>query len=108
MDDTTRLKLILAGLFIAAAALIFFIFARARVDNHITRSPSPSIGTIIQASPSVMATPLPSNQLPPAANRAVQQNTSNLPSTGFPEVGAVLFSLAAIGTGWKLRKFSRN
>jgi hypothetical protein len=55
-----------------------------------------------------MATPLPSNQLPPAANRAVQQNTSNLPSTGFPEVGAVLFSLAAIGTGWKLRKFSRN
>lgn len=99
MDGDNRLKLIVAGLFLAAIAVGYLIFSQ--------RFTSPSQTTsrpVVQASPTPASTPIPS---PSPTTKGSLPNTgiSSLPATGYPAGLIAIFSLSAALGGFFLRRY---
>lgn len=96
MESERRLKLIVAGLVLAAFAVGYFFLAQrfTKPTSQPTPRPSSSAGITI-------LTPAPE------ANSLPGSGVSSLPNTGFP--GVVLLSGASsfAALGWYLRKYPR-
>lgn len=109
MEGDNRLRLIIAGLVLAAFAIGYFLLSQRFQSNKTTTvqaspstqsnvvsqvSPSPSLVVLNQASPS----PVPGNNTPgPVAQ--------TLPRTGFPLFLAVAITGSVMVSGFFLRKF---
>lgn len=110
MESEGRLKLIVAGLVLAAFAVGYFILAQ-RFQGTPSASPSPRIA---QASPNiVIVTPSPSaspailgqtGQLGGGRNLP-KTGVSSLPNTGFPMPLAAAGAVSAMVSGWFLRRY---
>lgn len=114
MDGDNRLKLIIAGLFLAAIAVGYLIFSQ--------RFTSPSTQTannrsVVQASPTPVSTLAPTDSLSPSSD-TLRQSTpgttkgglpatgiSALPATGAPAGLLAIFSLSAALGGYFLRRY---
>ncbi|TSC66787.1 MAG: hypothetical protein CEO21_2 [Microgenomates group bacterium Gr01-1014_80] len=102
MEDTTRLKIILLGLFLAALALGYLIFSQRTATQEFQARPV----TQMETTPST--TTQPESQPAPAAQTSqANTQTTNLPNTGVHEVLFGALSAAAMFIGLKLRKFSK-
>ena len=119
MDDPRWLRLITIGLVLAAMAVGYFLISGRFSANSSTRqqtqvnkavsSPAPTI--IPVATPSSSSLSLVQNSQGnsgSAYNRIVSRTQGGvqvLPRTGFPIVLVGIFSMAAMISGWGLRKF---
>lgn len=110
MEDTTRLKLILLGLFLAAAALGYFVFVQKTGEQKLISQ----IGTVQQIEPSgVVPTPTPALSVGSPATlgqstkggQASARIVDELPKTGVPAGLIAVFSLSGAIIGWSLKKF---
>ena len=100
MEDTTRLKLILLGLFLAAAALGYFVF----VQKTNEQKNASETRQIQQIEPSENITPTPAlSGVPSTSVRVVDE----LPKTGIPSALIAVFSLSGAIIGWSLKKFPK-
>ena len=127
MEDTTRLKIILLGLFLAALALGYLIFSQRtatqefQVDRPIQQmdvTPGVPAGgepsTLGQTAVSpTAAQPAPATTGQPGITNSTKggqpvppTEVSTLPNTGVPSVLVGIFSASAALAGWKLRGFS--
>lgn len=94
MQDTTRITLILLGLFLVSMALAFIVFSVFKEFRGTTSviNKSPVEETIVKPSP----TPSP---VPPPFS------PQTLPKTGFPMPLVGIFATSFIISGYFLRKF---
>ncbi len=109
MENEGRLKLIVAGLVLAAFAIGYFILAQRFQGGTTKASPNPSArANIVVVSPSPMSSNSPAmlsqagGSTLPSTGRAV----STLPRTGFPLPLAISAASVAMASGWILRKYS--
>lgn len=103
MQDNIWLRLITVGLFLAALAVGYFLLSGRLTSKQAdpTVSPGP---TVLGQNAKVTASPSPSSAYTKIAERT-QNQPQVLPKTGFPVSLAVIFSAAAIISGWGLRRF---
>lgn len=134
MEDTTRLKIILLGLFLAALALGYLIFSQRTTTREFQARPVTQMettpGVPAGGDPSTLGKAVVSPTTPPAAQMPATQATvtptpqtiaqanettkggqtvstnQTLPNTGVPSVLAGIFSALSALAGWKLRRFS--
>lgn len=110
MEGEGRLKLIVAGLVLAAFAVGYFILAQRFQTTSPTSTPRPtpiSQANIVIASPSPSASPVALGQNNQIGGGTDLPNTgvSALPKTGFPLPVGVAFTVAAMISGWFLRRY---
>lgn len=111
MEDTTRLKLILFGLFLAAASLGYFVFVQRTTEQKITSQnraveqmePSENIAT---PTPAVSGLPQTLGQTTKGGQGSVRI-VDELPKTGVPAGLIAVFSLSGAIIGWSLQKFPK-
>lgn len=110
MEDTTRLKLILLGLFLAAAALGYFVFVQRTNEKKIESQNQP----IVQIEPSEnFPTPTLSIGSPSTLGQTTKGGqpsarvVDELPKTGIPIALIAVFSLSGAIIGWSLRRFPK-
>ena len=110
MEDTTRLKLILLGLFLAAASLGYFVFIQKTNEQKIISQNS----TVQQIVPSENITPTPAvSGLPSTLGQTTKGGQASarvvdeLPKTGIPTGLIAVFSLSGAIIGWSLKKFPK-
>lgn len=114
MEDTGRLKLILVGFFLAAAALGYFILVQRRNEEQTFKSQTRPVEQIetSEANPTIIIispTPIPSvlGQTTKGGQPASATVVSSLPATGAPEVLFGIFSISAAIIGWSLKRFPK-
>ena len=109
MDSTSRVKLIIIGLILAAIVVGYFVLAQRFQANKTTstltqQTPIPTAtARILVASP--LATPGKNIVAASPTSQNNNRNLQTLPKTGLPEILLGVFSLSAIISGWFLRKF---
>ena len=109
MEDTTRLKLILLGLFLAAAALGYFVFVQRTNEKKMESQNQP----VVQIEPSENnLTPTPAiSGLPSTLGQTTKGGQASvrvadeLPKTGIPTALIAIFSLSGAIIGWSLQRF---
>ena len=102
MENESRLKLIVAGLVLAAFAVGYFILAQRFQGGSSRTSPRPTTpANIVIVSPSPTASASPTI----VGQAGGGTDVSTLPRTGFPLPIAVSLASAAIVSGWFLRKY---
>ena len=116
MEDTTRLKIILLGLFLAALALGYLIFSQRtatqefQVDRPIQQmevTPGVPAGGEPSTLGQTAVSPTTAQPAPATTGQPVPPTeVSTLPNTGVPSVLAGIFSALSALAGWKLRRFS--
>ncbi|OGE15471.1 hypothetical protein A3F00_04990 [Candidatus Daviesbacteria bacterium RIFCSPHIGHO2_12_FULL_37_11] len=112
MEDTTRLKLILLGLFLAALSLGYFVFVQKANEQKKTSQ----VTQIQQIEPSENV-PTPTIALSAGSTGTLGQTTKGgqgsvrivdeLPKTGVPAGLIAIFSLSGAIIGWSLQKFPK-
>ena len=113
MENEGRLKLIVAGLVLAAFAVGYFILAQRFQGGSQSASPKASGQSNI-----VVVSPNPRPSESPTALSQANSGTGNLPGTGaagvstlprtgFPLPIAVSVAASAAVSGWFLRKYSK-
>lgn len=123
MDTTSRVKLIIIGLVLAAIVVGYFILAQRFEGTKVstnqnqavtqqTPRASASSGAVTLSSPTPIGTPSVLGQnnrtsapMAQSNQSASNQNLSNLPNTGIPASLAAIFSVSAVVSGYFLRKF---
>ena len=110
MEDTTRLKLILLGLFLAAASLGYFVFVQKTNEQKLASQ----LREVQQIEPSENITPTPTPSGSPSTlgqtTKGGQQSArvvDELPKTGVPTGLIAIFSLSGAIIGWSLKKFPK-
>lgn len=123
LEGDNRLKLIIAGLVLAAVAVVYLIFSQRFSANYQNKGETGNV-PVAQMQPTVtptpsVVTPTPSpTPTPPPTGGSVGPTTkggqplpntgvSSLPATGFPAGLTVVFSVSATTIGWFLRKYPR-
>lgn len=112
MENEGRLKLIVAGLVLAAFAIGYFILAQRFQGGSSDASPRPSSqANIVVVSPSPRVSSSPTTLGQATGGTSTLPGTgvsgvSTLPRTGFPLPIVVSVASAAIVSGWFLRKYS--
>lgn len=116
MEDTTRLKLILVGLFLAATALGYFILTQKRAEvssktqtrpiqqiESTKQNPTPTLGV------GSSATPAPGTLGANTQTKGGQplSGASSLPATGAEDFLIAVFSTSAAIIGWSLKRFPK-
>lgn len=117
MEDTTRLKLILVGLFLAATALGYFILTQKRteVSSKTQTKPIQQIETSKQNPTPTLGVGSTVTPAPGTLGANTQTTKGGQPSNGvnsLPATGAEDFLLAAFFAsatiiGWSLKKFPK-
>lgn len=106
MEDNRWLRLVIAGLILAAIAVGYLI-----LTNRFNSAPKNSQQTakqVQQASPTPTPTPSPSSLgASTSADVANPSGATTLPNTGFPAGLAAVFSLSALVSGYFLRKYPK-
>lgn len=106
MENEGRIKLIIAGLVLAAFAIAYFILAQKyQPSKNETVSPPP-IQSMDNAAP--IASPGPLAQESPAPSDNISGGlgeVQTLPNTGFPAPLLVSFATSAMIAGYFLRRF---
>ena len=112
MEDTTRLKLILLGLFLAAASLGYFVFIQRSNEQKLEVQNKP----VVQIEPSennLTPTPSSGNGSPSTLGQTTKGGQASarvvdeLPKTGIPTGLIAVFSLSGAIIGWSLKKFPK-
>lgn len=111
MEDTTRLKLILLGLFLAAASLGYFVFVQKTNEQKIASQnrtveqiePSENVPT---PTPALVGLPSTLGQTTKGGQGSVRI-VDELPKTGIPTGLIAVFSLSGAIIGWSLRRFPK-
>lgn len=120
MEDPLWLRLLIIGLVIAALVVGYLLFTGKFASNTIkngspvstatpvasvSAAPSPSIlGQNTQRTISPTSIPTPVSAYDRISART-QNGTQSLPRTGFPVGAVAMLSIAALISGWGLRKF---
>ncbi len=105
MEDNRWLRLIIAGLILAAIAVGYLI-----LTNRFNTAPKTPQQTrpVQQASPTPSPTPSPSTLgTSTSTDSANLSGATTLPNTGFPAGLAAIFSLSALVSGYFLRKYPK-
>lgn len=116
MDENTRPKLILLGIFLAVVVLGYFLFqrlvapstnktttvAKAPVVRPTTPVPTPLIVTPLPAATTPAPTPTPT---PATLAQATTKGGGKLPNTGVEEDLLAVFAIAIVIAGFSLRQF---
>lgn len=96
MEDGSRLKLILVGIFLGSLALGYFIFSqKVKIDQNQTSK------VVITPSPSATPTTLGTT------TSTVAKSGQQLPATGVPVALIGIFAASAMISGFFLRKFPK-
>lgn len=109
MEDTTRLKIILVGIFLAAVALGYFIFVQRRNEQEFKAESRP-IQQIETSQATLTVTPTPSGTTLGQTTKGGQPSAKvidELPATGIPTSLAAVFAVSAAIIGWSLKKFPK-
>ena len=106
MENEGRIKLIIAGLVLAAFAIAYFILAQKyQPSKNQTVSPPP-IQTMDSTTPVASPGPLAQESPTPSGNiSGGLGGVETLPNTGFPAPLIVSFATSAMIAGYFLRKF---
>ncbi|MDO8619299.1 MAG: hypothetical protein Q7R49_05145 [Candidatus Daviesbacteria bacterium] len=102
MVEDNKLKILTAGLVLAALAIGYFIITQ-KINNqasHIANQPSAS--SVPTPTPELV--PLPSATPAPIPS-TTKGGTNTLPKTGFPLTLVGVFAMSALVSGYFLRKF---
>ena len=112
MEDTTRLKLILLGLFLAALSLGYFVFVqktndqKAAIQNRQVQQIEPSENVLTPIPASLAGSPATLGQTTKGGQGSVRI-VDELPKTGMPVGLIAIFSLSGAIIGWSLQKFPK-
>jgi hypothetical protein len=119
MEDSTRLKLIVLGLVLAAIAGAYLFFSGRFLSRNATPSPSPIAvrPTETPGAPLVIVPPIQDGQQQPG-QPPMQANGQPLPPTGISDVNSLpatglpmelmgTIGAAAIVVGYALRRFPK-
>lgn len=114
LDGDNRIRLIIAGLVLAAIAVGYMIFSQ-RFSSNNTQVANNTNKPVTQITPTptltVIPTPTPAtleqSSSYPSTTKGGLPNTgiSSLPQTGFPAGLLAIFSASAGIIGWSLRKY---
>jgi len=111
MEDTTRLRLILVGLFLAAAAIGYFIFDQRRNEAQQFRANTETVeqiqvdDVVPTLSPATLGESMP--QTTKGGQPLSQKGVTTLPATGAHDFLIGIFSVSAAIIGFGLRKFPK-
>lgn len=113
MEFDNRIKLVLAGLFLAAIAVSYLIFSQRFSSSSVRPSPTPRPIQRVENVTQVSPTPTPvggaTGNVGVGTTKGGLPATgiSTLPNTGFPEVLVGVWSASAMAAGYLLKKYSR-
>ena len=96
LDGDNRIRLIIAGLVLAAIVVGYIIFSQRFSTNNTNRSVQQ-----ITPTPVLTTTPIPT----PATLGQSTKEISSLPNTGFPVGLIAIFSASAAVAGYFLRRY---
>lgn len=108
MENTTRMRLIIAGLFLAAVAAGYLIFSQFRGEStQFQGNAGRPIQQLQSATPSAIPTSSPAASGQTSKGGLPKTGASSLPATGVPAYLVAILGASAAIIGWGLRQYPK-